>query len=52
MNFMKTLKSISSKSKTQTKPSKIFKQLTEQQLETVIGGPITSRGTETTVQRT
>ena len=49
---MKTLKSTSSKSKTQTKPSKVFKQLTDQQLESVIGGPETSRGTETTVLHT
>jgi bacteriocin-like protein len=47
---MKIQKSISSKSKTQTKSSKVFKQLTNQQLESVVGGPITSRGTETTVQ--
>jgi bacteriocin-like protein len=46
---MKTQKSISSKSQTQSKPSKVFKQLTNQQLESVIGGPETSRGTETTV---
>jgi bacteriocin-like protein len=49
---MKTLKYILSKSKTQTKPSKVFKQLTNQQLESVVGGPETSRGTETTVQDT
>jgi bacteriocin-like protein len=47
---MKTLKSISSKSNPQAKPSKVFKQLTNQQLESVVGGPETSRGTETNVQ--
>ena len=47
---MKTLKSILSKSKTEAKPSKVFKQLTDQQLESVIGGPIGKRGTETNVQ--
>jgi hypothetical protein len=47
--LMKTLKSISSKSKTQAKPSKVFKQLINQQLESVVGGPETSRGTETAV---
>lgn len=47
---MKISKSILSKSKTQAKPSKVFKKLTNQQLESVIGGPITSRGTETVVQ--
>ena len=47
---MKTLKSILSKSKTQQKPSKVFKPLTTQQLESVIGGPVGSRGTETAVQ--
>ncbi|WP_123955351.1 bacteriocin [Flavobacterium cheongpyeongense] len=47
---MKTLKSITSKTKTQAKPAKVFKPLTAQQLESVIGGPETSRGTETTVQ--
>jgi bacteriocin-like protein len=49
---MKTQKSILSKSKTQAKPSKVFKQLTDQQLESVVGGPETSRGTETAVERT
>ena len=48
---MKTLKSISSKSNPQAKPSKVFKQLTNQQLESVVGGPIGARGTETTVQQ-
>ena len=47
---MKKLKSITSKTKTQAKSPKVFKQLTNQQLESVIGGPETSRGTETTVQ--
>ena len=46
---MKTQKSILSKSKTQTKASKVFKQLTNQELESVVGGPETSRGTETVV---
>ncbi|MRX38463.1 bacteriocin, partial [Flavobacterium sp. LC2016-23] len=32
------------------KSTKVFKPLTNQQLESVVGGPITSRGTETTVQ--
>ena len=49
---MKIKKSISEKSKTQSKPSKVFKPLTNQQLESVIGGPETSRGTETSVERT
>lgn len=48
---MKTLKSILSKSKTQAKPAKVFKQLTDQQLESVVGGPETSRGTESVVQK-
>jgi bacteriocin-like protein len=47
---MKTQKSILSKSKTQAKPSKVFKQITEQQLESVVGGPETSPGTVTVVQ--
>ena len=47
---MKTLKSITAKSKTQEKPAKIFKPLAAQQLESVIGGPETSRGTETPVR--
>ena len=47
---MKTKKSISEKTKNQTKSPKAFKPLTNQQLESVIGGPETSRGTETTVQ--
>lgn len=46
---MQTLKSITSKSNPQAKPPKVFKQLTNQQLESVIGGPITSRGTVTIV---
>ncbi|WP_123955350.1 bacteriocin [Flavobacterium cheongpyeongense] len=49
---MKTLKSITSKAKIQAKTTKVFKPLTAQQLESVIGGPETSRGTETTVQDT
>lgn len=48
---METLKSITAKTKTQEKSSKVFKPLTAQQLELVIGGPETSRGTETTVQQ-
>ena len=47
---MKTVKSISSKSKTRSKLANVFKPLTNQQLESVIGGPIGSTGTETTVQ--
>lgn len=47
---MKTQKSILSKSKTQAKPSKVFKHLTKKQLESVVGGPETSRGTETIVR--
>ncbi|WP_165763255.1 bacteriocin [Flavobacterium sp. AJR] len=47
---MKTIKSTTEKLKSEVKPSKVFKQLNEQQLESVVGGPITSRGTETTVQ--
>jgi bacteriocin-like protein len=46
---MRVLKSILSKSKPQAKPPKVFKQLTNQQLESVVGGPETSRGTETIV---
>ncbi|MRX38461.1 bacteriocin [Flavobacterium sp. LC2016-23] len=47
---MKILKLISEKAKTQSKSAKVFKPLTNQQLESVIGGPETSRGTETVVQ--
>ena len=36
--------------KSKVKISKVFKPLTALQLETVVGGPETSRGTETTVQ--
>ena len=46
---MKTLKSITS-TKIQEKTPKVFKPLTAQQLESVVGGPVTSRGTVTTVQ--
>ena len=46
---MKTEKFITTK--TQEKTAKVFKQLTDQQLESVVGGPETSRGTETTVQQ-
>jgi hypothetical protein len=35
---------------TPTKSAKVFKTLSNQHLESVIGGPETSRGTETTVQ--
>lgn len=49
---MKILKSITSKTKTQEKTSKVFKPLTAKQLESVVGGPETSRGTETAVVRT
>ena len=47
---MKTKKSVSEKSKTQLKLTKIFKPLNNQKLESVIGGPETSRGTETPVR--
>ena len=45
---MKTKKNITTK--TQEKTAKVFKQLTDKQLESVVGGPDTPRGTETTVQ--
>ena len=48
---MKTLKSITAKTNAQEKAPKVFKQLTAQQLESVIGGPETSRGTVTVVQQ-
>lgn len=38
--------------KDKAKTIKVFKPLDKKQLETVVGGPVTSRGTETTVQRT
>jgi bacteriocin-like protein len=44
------MKAIKSKTKTEEKSPKVFKPLTAQQLESVIGGPETSRGTETNVQ--
>ena len=47
---MKTKTSILEKNKTQAKSAKVFKPLTNHQLESVLGGPIASRGTETTVQ--
>ncbi|MRX38460.1 bacteriocin [Flavobacterium sp. LC2016-23] len=47
---MKILKFISAKAKTQSKSAKVFKPLTNQQLESVIGGPETIRGTETPVR--
>jgi bacteriocin-like protein len=49
---MKTKKSTSEEIKAQAKPVKVFKPLTNEQLESVIGGPETSRGTETTVLHT
>jgi hypothetical protein len=36
--------------KNKVKTIKVFKSLNSEQLESIIGGPITSRGTETTVQ--
>ena len=45
---MKSLNQPALKSKTKT--IKVFKPLDKKQLESVIGGPITSRGTETNVQ--
>ncbi|MFD1601718.1 hypothetical protein ACFSJW_16865 [Flavobacterium artemisiae] len=45
---MKTEKNILEKAK--KKLVKVFQPLTNQQLESVVGGPETSRGTETTVQ--
>ncbi|MFD1601719.1 hypothetical protein ACFSJW_16870 [Flavobacterium artemisiae] len=47
---MKTEKFILEKAK--KKLVKVFQPLTNQQLESVVGGPETSRGTETTVQHT
>lgn len=44
---MKISKEIVSKSKVTI--SKVFKPLDKKQLETVVGGPDTSRGTETNV---
>jgi hypothetical protein len=44
---MKTKKQITVKSK--VKAVKVFKSLDNRQLESVIGGPVTSRGTVTTV---
>lgn len=46
---MKSLKENAVKSKVKT--TKVFKPLDEKQLEVVIGGPVASRGTVTTVQR-
>jgi bacteriocin-like protein len=34
----------------QLKTTKVFKSLDSKQLESIIGGPVTSRGTETVVQ--
>nr|WP_315244094.1 bacteriocin [uncultured Flavobacterium sp.] len=45
---MKSSKETASKIKVKT--IKVFKPLDKKQLEAVIGGPITSRGTVTTVQ--
>nr|WP_315244090.1 bacteriocin [uncultured Flavobacterium sp.] len=45
---MKLSKETAVKSKVQI--SKVFKPLNKKQLEAVVGGPETSRGTETTVQ--
>ena len=45
---MKKLKVTAEKSKVKT--IKVFKPLDKKQLEAVVGGPITSRGTVTTVQ--
>jgi hypothetical protein len=45
---MKTKKQTTTKSK--VKAIKVFKPLGKEQLESVVGGPIASRGTETTVQ--
>ncbi|WP_123912168.1 bacteriocin [Flavobacterium sp. AJR] len=47
---MKRIKLKPEKVKSKVKTTKVFKQLNEQQLESVVGGPITSRGTVTTVQ--
>ncbi|WP_123912166.1 bacteriocin [Flavobacterium sp. AJR] len=47
---MKTIKSTTDKVKSEVKPSKVFKPLNEQQLESVVGGPVASRGTVTNVQ--
>jgi len=46
---MKKIEQTTVKSKLST--SKVFKPLDKKQLETVVGGPETSRGTETTVQQ-
>ncbi|WP_165763256.1 hypothetical protein [Flavobacterium sp. AJR] len=46
---MKTIKFTTGKINNEVKIPKVFKSLNEQQLESVVGGPITSRGTETTV---
>ncbi|WP_123912167.1 bacteriocin [Flavobacterium sp. AJR] len=46
---MKIIKSTTEKNNSEVKNPKVFKQLNEQQLESVVGGPIASRGTETTV---
>nr|WP_315244096.1 bacteriocin [uncultured Flavobacterium sp.] len=37
--------------KNKVKTIKVFKPLDKKQLETVVGGPITSRGTESVVQQ-
>jgi len=46
---MKRLKETAVKSKVQI--SKVFKPLNKKQLEAVVGGSITSRGTESVVQQ-
>ncbi|MFD1601716.1 hypothetical protein ACFSJW_16855 [Flavobacterium artemisiae] len=46
---MKTEKFILEKAK--KKLVKVFQPLTNQQLESVVGGPVSSRGTETNVQQ-
>jgi bacteriocin-like protein len=48
--FMKPEKEITKMIKNEVKPSKVFKPLNEQQLESVVGGPVASRGTVTNVQ--
>ncbi|WP_123912169.1 bacteriocin [Flavobacterium sp. AJR] len=47
---MKTIKSTTEKINNEVKTTKVFKQLNDEQLESVVGGPVTSRGTETNVQ--
>ncbi|WP_123912170.1 bacteriocin [Flavobacterium sp. AJR] len=47
---MEIIKSTTEKINSEVKVAKVFKQLNEQQLESVVGGPVASRGTVTTVQ--